>query len=238
VGNFKEVKYLLPDLVIMRKIGGGYRVILNDNYLPQIKINSLYKTILESGNNISPYSEGKLIKRESISDHETKDTKKYIKEKLNSAIWLIKGIEQRKKTIYRIAETIIEYQKDFLDKGILHIKPLTLREAADMLGVHESTVSRAIHNKMVQTPRGLLKMKFFFSKGVDKKNGGTVSTDKVKKLIKEYINNENCLKPWSDQRLVDLLSEKSGVNISRRTVAKYREILKIPSSNLRKRFEI
>lgn len=237
VGNFREVKYILPDLVIMRKIGGGYRVILNDNYLPQIKINSRYKTILEAGNNISPYSEGKLIKRGNISGHETKDTKKYIKEKLNSAKWLIKGIEQRKKTIYRIAETLIEYQKDFLDKGILCIKPLTLRKLADRLEIHESTVSRAIHNKIVQTPRGLLKMKFFFSKGVDKKSGGTVSTDKIKKLIKEYINNENCLKPWSDQKLADLLSEKRDINISRRTVAKYREILKIPSSNLRKRFE-
>lgn len=238
VGNFKEVKYILPDLVIMRKTRGGYRVILNDNYLPQIKINSRYTTILKADNDIFPYSEGKLIKRGNISDHKTKDTKKYIKEKLNSAKWLIKSIEQRKKTIYRIAETLIEYQKDFLDKGILCIKPLTLRKLADKLEIHESTVSRAIHNKIVQTPRGLLKMKFFFSKGVDKKNGGAVSTDKIKKLIKEYINNENCLKPWSDQNLADLLSKKGGVNISRRTVAKYREILKIPSSNLRKRFEI
>lgn len=238
VGNFKEVKYILPDLVIIRKKEGGYRVIFNDNYLPQIEINPCYKTILEAGNNISPYDKGKLIKRGSISDHEIKDTKKYVEEKLNSAKWLIKGIEQRKKTIYRIAETLIEYQKGFLDKGILYIKPLTLRKLAGRLEIHESTVSRAIHNKMVQTPRGLLKMKFFFSKGVDKKSGGAVSTDKIKKLIKEYVNNENCLKPCSDQKLADLLSEKGGVNISRRTVAKYREILKIPSSNLRKRFSI
>jgi len=238
VGNFKEVKYILPDLVIIRKMGGGYRVILNDSYLPQIEINPRYKTILEAGNNISPYDKRKLIKKGSISDHEIKDAKKYVEEKLNSAKWLIKGIEQRKKTIYRIAETLIEYQKSFLDKGILYIKPLTLRKLAGRLEIHESTVSRAIHNKMVQTPRGLLKMKFFFSKGVDKKSGGTISTDKIKKLIKEYVNNENCLKPSSDQKLADLLSEKGGVNISRRTVAKYREILKIPSSNLRKRFSI
>jgi len=238
VGNSKEIKYILPDLVIMRKIEGGYRVILNDSYLPQIKINHCYKTILEAGNNISPYSKGKLVKKGSASDHKTKDTKRYIEEKLNSAKWLIKGIEQRKRTIYRIAETLVEYQKDFLDKGILFIKPLTLREVADKLDIHESTVSRAIHNKIVQTPRGLLKMKFLFSKGVDKKSGETVSTDKVKKLLKKYIDNENCLKPWSDQKLADLLSEKGGINISRRTVAKYREILKIPSSNLRKRFSI
>jgi len=239
VGNSKEIKYILPDLVIMRKTGGGYRVILNDSYLPQIKINHCYKRILEVGNNsITPYSKGKLFKRGCVSDHKTEDTKKYVEGKLNSAKWLIKGIEQRKKTIHRIAETLVEYQRDFLDKGILFIKPLTLGEVADRLDIHESTVSRAIHNKIVQTPRGLLKVKFLFSKGVDKESGETVSTDKVKKLIKEYINNENCLKPWSDQKLTDLLSEKRGINISRRTVTKYREILKIPSSNLRKRFEI
>lgn len=238
LGDLQGVKYILPDLVIMRKIGGGYRVILNDIYLPQIKVNIHYRKILETSNNISPYNEGKLIKKESISDGKTKDTKKYIEEKLIAAKWLIKGIEQRKRTIYRIAETLIEYQKDFLDKGILFIKPLTLREVADRLNIHESTVSRAIHNKIVQTPRGLLKMKFLFSKGVEKKSGEIVSTDKVKKLIKEYVNNENCLKPWSDQKLADLLSEKGGINVSRRTVAKYREILKIPSSNLRKRFSI
>ncbi len=238
VGDLKEVKYILPDLIIMRKTGGGYRVISNDIFLPQVKINTHYKKILETCNNISPYNEGKLIKKRSISDHKTKDAKEYIEKKLNSAKWLIAGIEQRKRTIYRIAETLVEYQKDFLDKGILFIKPLTLREVADRLDIHESTVSRAIHNKIVQTPRGLLRMKFLFSKGVDKKSGGTVSTDKVKKIIKEYINNENCLKPLSDQKLVDLLSESGGINISRRTVAKYREILKIPSSNLRKRFEI
>ena len=238
LGDLQGVKYILPDLVIMRKIGGGYRVILNDIYLPQIKVNIHYRKILETSNNISPYNEGKLIKKESISDGKTKDTKKYIEEKLIAAKWLIKGIEQRKRTIYRIAETLIEYQKDFLDKGILFIKPLTLREVADRLNIHESTVSRAIHNKIVQTPRGLLKMKFLFSKGVEKKSGEIVSTDKIKKLIKEYVNNENCLKPWSDQKLADLLSEKGGINVSRRTVAKYREILKIPSSNLRKRFSI
>ncbi len=238
VGDLKAVKYILPDLIIMRKIGGGYGVILNDIYLPQIKVNIHYKKILETSNNISPYDEGKLIKKESISDYKTKDTKKYIEEKLNAAKWLIKGIEQRKRTIYRIAETLIECQKDFLDKGILFIKPLTLREVADRLNIHESTVSRAIHNKIVQTPRGLLKMKFLFSKGLDKKSGDTVSSDKVKKLLKEYINHEDCLKPWSDQKLADLLSENGGINVSRRTVAKYREILKIPSSNLRKRFSI
>jgi len=227
VGDLKEVKYILPDLIIMRKTGGGYRVISNDIFLPQVKINTHYKKILETCNNISPYNEGKLIKKRSISDHKTKDAKEYIEKKLNSAKWLITGIEQRKRTIYRIAETLVEYQKDFLDKGILFIKPLTLREVADRLDIHESTVSRAIHNKIVQTPRGLLRMKFLFSKGVDKKSGDTVSTDKVKKLIKEYI-----------QKLTDLLSESGGINISRRTVAKYREILKIPSSNLRKRFSV
>ncbi len=237
VGDLKEVKYILPDLIIMRKTGGGYGVILNDIYLPQVRVNTQYKKILETGNDISPYNEGKLLKKRNISDHKNEDAKKYIEEKLNSAKWLIKGIEQRKRTIYRIAETLIEYQRDFFDKGILFIKPLTLRKVADRLGIHESTVSRAIHNKIVQTPRGLLKIKFLFSKGVERKNGDTVSTDKIKKLMQEYINNENRFKPLSDQKLADLLNESGSVNISRRTVAKYREILKIPSSSLRKRFE-
>ncbi|HER24326.1 MAG TPA: RNA polymerase sigma-54 factor, partial [Candidatus Atribacteria bacterium] len=238
MGNFKDAKYIIPDLLIIRKKGGGYRVIFNDSYLPEIEINNSYKTILEAGKNVSPDDKEKLIKRERIPEQEREDAKRYIEGKLNSAKWLIKNIEQRKKTIYRIAETLVEYQKDFLDQGILYIKPLTLKKLASRLGIHESTVSRAVQNKIAQTPRGLLQMKFFFSKGVDKESGNTISTDRIKKLIKEYVNNENCLKPYSDQKLTGLLKEKGGVNISRRTVAKYREILKIPSSNLRKRFGI
>ena len=157
---------------------------------------------------------------------------------MQSARSLIKGIEQRKKTVYQIAEILIDYQKDFLNKGILYIKPLSLKEVADKLGINESTVSRAIHNKIIQTPRGVFKMKFFFSKGVNTKEGDIVSTDKVRRLIKEFIEKENPLKPWSDQKLTELLSKKEKIKISRRTVTKYREMLKIPSSNKRKRFEI
>ncbi len=238
IGDSKAVKYIVPDLIVMKKEENEYTVVLNDAYLPQIRINSQYKKFLDINSSNSPFGVERLAKRRNISDHEIKDTIKYIKEKLNSGKSLIKGIEQRKRTVYRIAEILVDYQKNFLDKGILHLKPLTLKEVADKLSIHESTVSRAIHNKIIQTPRGFLKMKFFFSKGVDTKKGDIVSTDKVKRLIKEYIDNENCLKPWSDQKLADLLSKKKRINISRRTVTKYREILKIPSSNLRKRFSI
>jgi len=236
IGSLKEVKYIIPDITIMEKLGGGYRVVLNETYLPQIRVNYHYKKILNTNINFS-FNEGKrLRKRENISNLKIKETKKYIEEKFDSAKWLIKSIEQRKRTIYRIAESLVDYQKDFLDKGVLYIKPLTLKKVADKLDIHESTVSRAIHNKIVQTPRGLLKMKFFFSKGVDNKKEGAISSDKIKKLIRENIDKENHLKPWSDQKIRDLLRSKEGINISRRTVAKYREMLKIPSSNLRRRF--
>ena len=237
IGDSEAVKYIVPDIII-RKVGGEYRVVMNDTYLPQIKVSSQYVRLLDVNSDNSSAGIERLDKRKNISDHEIKDTIKYIEEKLNSAKSLIRGIEQRKRTIYRIAEILVGYQKIFLDKGILYIKPLTLKEVAGKLSIHESTVSRAIHNKIIQTPRGFLKMKFFFSKGVDTKGGDIVSTDKVKSIIKEYIDNEDCFKPWSDQKLVDLLSKKKGINISRRTVTKYREVLKIPSSNLRKRFEI
>jgi len=238
IGDLKEVKYIIPDLIVMKKGEDEYRVVLNDAYLPQIRINSQYQKILNTNNSNSSIVAERLTKRRNISDHEIKDTIKYIEGKLDSAKSLLKGIEHRKRTVYQIAEIIVNYQKDFLDEGILYIKPLTLKEVADRLNIHESTVCRAISNKIIQTPRGLLKMKFFFSKGVDTKRGDIVSTDKVKRLIREYVDNEDHLKPWSDQKLADLLSKKKGINISRRTVTKYREILKISSSNLRKRFSI
>jgi len=238
IGDLEEVKYIIPDLTVMKRGEDEYRVFLNDTYLPQIRINSQYQKILDVNNNSSSIVAERLTKRKNISDHEIKDTIKYIEGKLDSAKSLLKGIEHRKRTVYQIAEIIVNYQKDFLDEGILYIKPLTLKEVADRLNIHESTVCRAISNKIIQTPRGFLKMNFFFSKGVDMKSGGIVSTDKVKSIIKEYIDNEDHLKPWSDQKLTELLSKKKGINISRRTVTKYREILKISPSNLRKRFEI
>jgi len=237
IGDLKEVKYIIPDLTVIKKGEDEYRILMNDTYLPQIRVNSQYQKILEENNNSSIAAE-KLTKRESISNQEIKDTVRYIEKKLDSVKLLLQGIEHRKKTVYQIAEIIVNYQKDFLDEGILYIKPLTLKEVADKLNIHESTVSRAISNKIMQTPRGFFKMNFFFSKGVDMDKGGIVSTDKVKSIIKEYIENEDHLKPWSDQKLTDLLSNKKGINISRRTVTKYRKILKISSSNLRKRFEI
>jgi len=238
IGNLKETKYVIPDLTLRREECGRYRLLLNEDYLPQIRINPLYKRYLYLDNIKFPEDIKELVGRKDISGHETKDTIEYIKEKLQSARSLIKGIEQRKKTVYQIAEILIDYQKDFLNKGILYIKPLSLKEVADKLGINESTVSRAIHNKIIQTPRGVFKMKFFFSKGVNTKEGDIVSTDRVRRLIKEFIEKENPLKPWSDQKLTELLSKKEKIKISRRTVTKYREMLKIPSSNKRKRFEI
>ena len=236
IGSFKDTKYIIPDLTITKREKGKYRIIQNDTFLPQVKISSHYKKILDVDNKFSLINRQKLSRNEKIHNHKIENTIKYIEEKLYSAKSLIKGIEQRKITIYHIAETLVDYQKDFLDRGILFIKPLTLKEVADRLEIHESTVSRAIHNKNIQTPRGLVRMKFFFSKGLNKTKETTISSDKVKKIISGYISTESHLKPWSDQKIANLLSLKEGISISRRTITKYRKALKILPSNLRKRF--
>ncbi len=241
IGNLKEIRYTIPDLTII-KVEDSYRIVLNEGYLPPLRISSLYESILHKDKiDVDPSradnGEG-LLKRYGSSATETKETLEYIKEKLQSAKFLIKGIEQRKKTISQIAEILIDYQKEFLEQGILYLKPLSLKEVAARLGIHESTVSRAIRNKVIQTPRGIFEMKFFFSKGIGLERGEVVSSDRVRKLIKDYIEGEDPLKPWSDQKLAELLSKKEKVIISRRTVAKYRERLKIPPSNLRKRFKV
>ncbi|MEA1940383.1 MAG: RNA polymerase factor sigma-54 [Candidatus Caldatribacteriota bacterium] len=236
IGSIKDTQYIIPDVTIQKGLKGEYRIIQNDTFLPQIKINSLYRKILNVSSKSLFRERVKIIQNKEFPNRKIEDTKKYVEEKLNAAKFLIKGVEQRKRTIYRITEILVDYQKDFLNRGILYIKPLTLKVVADKLEIHESTVSRAIHNKNIQTPRGLMGMKFFFSQGVDKTKKNTISSDKVKKLIKGYIEKENHLKPWSDQKLADLLSSKEEINIARRTVTKYRKILKILPSNLRKRF--
>jgi len=236
IASLSETKYIIPDLIIRKKANGEYRILQNDTFLPQIKINYQYRKILDRNAESSFIEKNRFIREKKTSNQKTKDTVKYIEKKVNSASLLIKSIEQRKKTVYRIAEALISYQKDFLDKGILFLKPLTLKEVADRLEIHESTVSRAIHNKNIQTPRGLIRMKYLFSKGIDNTNENNISSDKIKKMIRSFIETENHLKPWSDQKIADLLYLKEKINIARRTVAKYREALKILPSNLRKRF--
>ena len=152
----------------------------------------------------------------------------------NAAQWLIKSIQQRQRTIYRVAKSIIKFQRDFLDRGVLGLKPLVLRDVAEDIGMHESTISRVTTNKYMQTPQGLYELKYFFSSGLSTSDGDSVSSESVKDRIKSIIDAENPAKPLSDQRIAEMLSDAT-VNIARRTVTKYRELMRIGSSSERRR---
>ncbi|NLV77418.1 MAG: RNA polymerase factor sigma-54 [Tissierellia bacterium] len=208
-----QVKYITPDATI-EYIDGEYIIILNDVTGPRLNINNFYKELMRKG----------------------KDEKatEYLTEKLNSAMWIIKSIEQRRMTIYKVVESILKFQKDFFEIGERGLKPLTLNEVAEDIQMHESTVSRATNGKYVQTPRGLYELKFFFSSGLAT-SGGEMSSTSIKSMIKDLIEQENPKKPYSDQKISDILKAK-GINISRRTVAIYRDELEIPSSTARRRY--
>jgi RNA polymerase sigma-54 factor len=211
----QDIKYITPD-VYVEKVNEKYMVSVNEKITPRLSINPYYRNILKN--------EGK--------DKETAD---YIKKKLDSAAWLIKSIEQRKSTLYNVVNSIVDYQKEFFEKGIDHLKPLTLKDIADVAGIHESTVSRAVNGKYAQTPRGLYELKFFFTRGLEDNSGAGVSTERIKNRIREMIAGEDGRKPMSDQKISDILN-REGINISRRTVAKYREEMDIPATSKRKRY--
>jgi RNA polymerase sigma-54 factor len=160
--------------------------------------------------------------------------KKYIREKVQSATWLIKSIQQRQKTIYRVAESIVRQQKEFFDEGMNYLRPLVLRNIADDVEMHESTISRVVTNKYMQTPRGIFELKFFFSSGINRTSGDTIASKSVKENIRKIISKENARKPLSDLEIVELL-DKANITIARRTVAKYREMMGILPSSRRKR---
>ncbi len=211
----EDVKYIIPDAQI-RKIDDEYYIIMNDDISPRLTINQMYKEIIQNEND--------------------KNAVNYVKEKLNSAIFLIKSIQHRKSTIYRVLEKILELQRDYFEYGEDHLKPMTLREVAESLEMHESTISRAIRDKYIYTNMGTIKIKDLFTTGISTYSvGEDVSTKIIKKSIKELIDEENKEKPLSDQVICDMLN-KEGMNISRRTVAKYREEMGLKSSKGRKRF--
>lgn len=212
----EEVKYIVPDAYI-KKIENEYYIIMNEELLPKLKVNNLYKEIV-------------------LNDTDP-NAAEFVKEKLNSAIFLIKSIENRKSTIYKVLEEILELQRDYFDFGIEYLKPMTLKEIADSLGMHESTISRAIRDKYINTNRGTILIKDLFTTGITSNNitGEDISVKFIKKEIKELINKENKKKPISDQIICNILND-NGIQISRRTVAKYREDIGIKSSKCRKRF--
>lgn len=213
----ENVKYIVPD-VIVEKIDGEYVVSTNEYSIPHLMVSPYYTT----------------LSKETKNDEEVS---KYLTDKFNSAIWLIKSIEQRRQTIFNVVTAVVEHQKDFLDKGPKYLKTLTLKQVADVLGVHESTVSRSINGKYMQTPRGVYEIRYFFSSGVAGRDGEGLSSNSIKTFIKEIIAGEDPKKPYSDQEMVEILSER-GIEISRRTVAKYREGMNILSSSKRRRYEI
>jgi len=207
--------YVEPD-VYVHKVGDEYVIVLNEDGMPKLRINGSYRSMLSS--------------MDSKQDGETVN---YIKDKIRSAVWLIKSLDQRQRTIYKVAESIVKHQREFLEKGIDFLRPLVLRDVADDIQMHESTVSRVVSNKYMHTPRGLFLMKYFFHSGIDSDTGEDISSLTVKKKIQSYIDAEDPRKPLSDSKIMKILNDE-GINIARRTVAKYRDELNIPSSTDRK----
>lgn len=211
----EATRYVVLDIIV-EKVNDEYQVMNNDTSMPKLMVSSYYNKL-------------------SAEAKQDEELNKYLTDRFNAAVWLIKSIEQRKQTIYNVASAVVKYQQDFFDNGEKSLKTLTLKQIAEDVGVHESTVSRSINGKYMQSPRGVFELKYFFSSGVSGEDGTGVSSNSVKSIIKEIIAGENPQKPYSDQDMVEILKNK-GIDISRRTVAKYREGMNILSSSKRRRF--
>lgn len=212
-----NAQYITPDVYVQHH-KGDYEVLLNDEGMPRLQISRFYRSALQSGSEVRA------------------DAKEYMQDKLRSAMWLIKSIHQRQQTLYKVTSSIVKFQREFFDKGIDHLKPMILRDVAEDIEMHESTVSRVTTNKYMHTPRGIFELKYFFNSGVQKSEGSDVAAEAVKQKIAGYIKNEDAKKPLSDQSIVTML-KADGIKIARRTVAKYRESLAIPPSSQRRRME-
>jgi RNA polymerase sigma-54 factor len=214
--NDDELTYITPDVYVIKE-GDNYVILLNDDDLPRLHINSYYKKAVRRGEKIE------------------EDTRSYLKDRLRSAEWLIKSIHHRRKTIYNVMESIIKFQIDFFDHGIAHLKPMVLRDVACDINMHESTISRVTNNKYAYTPQGIFELKFFFNSSINRLNGETIASASVQEKIRKIIETENPKKPNSDKKICAIL-ESSGIDIARRTVAKYRELMGILPSSKRKQF--
>ncbi len=211
-----EPHYIIPD-VYVQKIGGEYVIILNDDGLPRLKISSYYRQILKN-KDLTPTA-----------------TREYIREKLKSAAWLIKSIHQRQRTIYKVVESILKFQKDFFERGVALLKPLVLRDVAEDIEMHESTVSRVTSNKYVHTPQGIFELKYFFTSAIQRDDGGDdLSSESIKARIRLIVQAENQDKPLSDLAISEIFAREN-IKVARRTVAKYREQIGILPSKYRKR---
>jgi RNA polymerase sigma-54 factor len=212
----EEPRYITPDVYIL-KVDDRFVVVLNEDGLPRLRISSYYRGLLGKGRSSS------------------KETREYVEGKMRSALWLIRSIEQRQRTLFKVSEAIVKFQREFLERGITHMRPLTLKEVAEDISMHESTVSRVTTNKYVHTPEGLFELKYFFHRGVQAVDGEAVSSLTVKEFVRRHLTAEDTGKPLSDQKIVEILKQQ-GIDIARRTVAKYRGQLRIPSSSRRRKY--
>jgi RNA polymerase sigma-54 factor len=206
-----DSRYIVPDVTI-QKVGNDYVVVLNEEGIPRLRVNSLYRSLLRRSGD---------------------EAKQYVEQKIRSAVWLIKSVEQRQRTLRRVAQSLVNFQREFLDKGLPFLRPLALRDVGDDINMHESTISRVTTNKYVQTPQGLFELKYFFHSGIASTNGSMVSSVSVKKMIRDMVEAENPGTPLSDQEIA-LALHKQGLTIARRTVAKYREELGMLPSHQRR----
>jgi RNA polymerase sigma-54 factor len=206
--------YIVPDVFVVKE-GEDYKIILNDEGLPKLRISPTYKRMLD------------------VKEEGGEETRNYVKDKLRSALWLLKSVDQRQRTIFKVAESIVRHQRGFLDGGVQHLRPLVLRDVATDIGMHESTVSRVVANKYMHTPRGVYEMRFFFHSGITSTMGEAISSVTIKDKIRRMIEEEDHTRPLSDSRIAEILGQR-GLPLARRTVAKYREELRIPPSNLRR----
>jgi len=206
--------YITPDIYVY-KIGDDFHVLLNEDGLPKLRINNLYRDVLSRGSTVE------------------KNTKDYVQEKVRSALWLIKSIHQRQRTIYKVMQSIIKHQREFFERGVHFLKPLNLRDVADDIEMHESTVSRVTTNKYVHTPQGIFELKYFFNSSISRIDGDAVASEAVKERIRKIISAEDPRRPLSDQRIAEML-KAANIDIARRTVTKYREAMNILSSTRRR----
>ncbi|MGD0237438.1 MAG: RNA polymerase factor sigma-54 [Syntrophorhabdales bacterium] len=210
--------YVVPDVYVIKTEDGTFDVLLNDEGIPELRMSRYYMNL---------HGDEKV----------NGDAREYIKKKIKQAEWFMKSLEQRQKTLYLVSKSIVDFQSEFFEKGIRHLKPLILKDVAHYIGVHESTVSRITTNKYMGTPSGVYEMKFFFTTGVGSDHGEAVSTDAVMDLIAEIISKEDRKSPLKDEEIVALLKNQHNIRIARRTVAKYREVLHIQSSRERRRLD-
>ena len=213
--NDEDTIYISPDIYVF-KVADDYEILLNEDGLPKLRISPFYREILSS------------------KDPLTNRTKEYIQDKLKSAAWLIKSIHQRQRTIYRVTESIVRFQRNFFDNGITRLRPLVLRDVAEDIEMHESTISRVTTNKYVHTPQGVFELKYFFNTAINGIDGESIASESVKEHIKNIIKSENGAKPYSDKAVENIL-KKHNIKVARRTVAKYRETLGILHSRKRRK---